>query len=330
MMTAWQQQEQDSFAASLPHTPLEPYQTELLLLMQQGHQQLQRHGDAADWQKAWQQQPQQSTSNIKINADIVSMGEASVLNAQQHDALQDALEALHPWRKGPFSLFGVNIDTEWRSDWKWQRVVPHIEPLAGRTVLDVGCGSGYHLWRMLGAGAKLVLGIDPTMLFVMQFEAFKRYWREMPVFFLPVGIEAMPQKLHAFDTVFSMGILYHRRSPLDHLIQLRSLLRAKGELVLETLYVDGDAQHCLLPSGRYAKMRNVWFIPSIAMLKIMLQRAGYHDILVVHAGMTTTDEQRTTDWMRFESLKNFLADGDPTHTCEGYPAPHRVVILAKA
>ena len=63
------------------------------------------------------------------------------------------LHALQPWRKGPFSLFGVQIDTEWRSDWKWNRVAPHLSPLAGRRVLDVGCGNGYYGWRMCAAGA---------------------------------------------------------------------------------------------------------------------------------------------------------------------------------
>jgi tRNA (mo5U34)-methyltransferase len=73
-----------------------------------------------------------------------------------------------------FSLYGVNIDTEWRSDWKWDRVLPHLSDLTGRTILDVGCGSGYHMWRMIGAGAHLAVGIDPTQLFLCQFEAVRK------------------------------------------------------------------------------------------------------------------------------------------------------------
>ncbi|MDQ6975965.1 MAG: tRNA 5-methoxyuridine(34)/uridine 5-oxyacetic acid(34) synthase CmoB [Mariprofundaceae bacterium] len=325
----WQQQEQASFKAVLQGSSLEPWKDDFFSLMQQGHAIVQQHGDAWRWQEAWQKQPQCPVEYVEFNHDVVCIGTKKHINTEENDALHSALHALHPWRKGPFSLFGINIDTEWHSDWKWARIAPHITPLMGRTVLDVGCGSGYHLWRMLGAGAKLAVGIDPTVLFAMQFEAIKRYQREAAAFFLPVGIESLLQNTKAFDTVFSMGILYHRHSPMDHLMQLFSLLRGKGELVLETLYIDGDAQQCLLPSGRYANMRNVWFIPSIAMLKTMLHRAGFHGIHVVHAGITSINEQRSTDWMHFKSLENFLADGDPSCTCEGYPAPRRVVLLAK-
>jgi tRNA (mo5U34)-methyltransferase len=145
-----------------------------------------------------------------------------------------------PWRKGPYSLYGVNIDTEWRSDWKWERVLPHLSDLTGRTILDVGCGSGYHMWRMIGAGAHLAVGIDPTQLFLCQFEAVRKLLgNDQRAHLLPLGIEQLPA-LNAFDTVFSMGVLYHRRSPLDHLWQLKDQLVDGGELVLETLVVEGD------------------------------------------------------------------------------------------
>jgi tRNA (mo5U34)-methyltransferase len=129
-----------------------------------------------------------------------------------------------PWRKGPYSLYGINIDTEWRSDWKWERVLPHLSDLTGRTILDVGCGSGYHMWRMIGAGAHLAVGIDPTQLFLCQFEAVRKLLgNDQRAHLLPLGIEQLPA-LEAFDTVFSMGVLYHRRSPLDHLWQLKDQL----------------------------------------------------------------------------------------------------------
>ncbi|EYH95419.1 tRNA mo(5)U34 methyltransferase, partial [Salmonella enterica subsp. enterica serovar Heidelberg str. N4541] len=172
-----------------------------------------------------------------------------------------------PWRKGPFSLYGVDIDTEWRSDWKWDRVLPHLSDLTGRTILDVGCGSGYHLWRMIGAGAHLAVGIDPTQLFLCQFEAVRKLLgNDQRAHLLPLGIEQLPA-LKAFDTVFSMGVLYHRRSPLEHLWQLKDQLVNEGELVLETLVVDGDENTVLVPGDRYAQMRNVYFIPSAPALK---------------------------------------------------------------
>jgi tRNA (mo5U34)-methyltransferase len=157
--------------------------------------------------------------------------------------------ALHPWRKGPFCIQGVHIDTEWRSDLKWDRLAGAIAPLAGRLVLDVGCGNGYHGWRMLGAGARLVMGIDPTLLFVLQWMAINRYLGRNDLAVLPLGIEDLPDDLGGFDTVFSMGVLYHRRSPIDHLMDLHRLLRPGGELVLETLVLEGEGERAAGSAG---------------------------------------------------------------------------------
>jgi tRNA (mo5U34)-methyltransferase len=287
------------------------------------------HGDYGRWQAALSALPALKPSAIDLDADAVRIGDPAQADAGTRHALAQALQQLHPWRKGPFSLFGLHVDCEWRSDMKWRRLCGAIAPLSGRRVLDVGCGSGYHLWRMRGAGAASVTGIDPTPLYAMQFAAVQHYLRDASVQYWPLGIDDMPEAPGCFDTVFSMGLLYHRRAPIDHLLQLKGLLRPGGELVLETLIVAGDADTCLVPSERYAKMRNVWFIPSAAMLEIWLERAGFSRIRLVDACPTGIDEQRRTDWMRFESLADFLDAEDAARTVEGYPAPVRAVMLAE-
>lgn len=239
------------------------------------------------------------------------------------------LMTLSPWRKGPFSLYDVYVDAEWRSDWKWDRLTPHISNLEGKTVLDVGCNSGYHLWRMIGAGAKLAVGIDPMSLFLCQFEAIRKLLgNDQRAHFIPVGIEDMP-KLNAFDTVFSMGVLYHRRSPLDHLFQLKDQLVNNGQLILETLVIEGDDHQALMPGERYAQMRNVYFIPSIPTMINWLSKCGFKDIDVVDISRTSLEEQRKTDWITTESLIDFLDPLDHTKTIEGYPAPMRAVFIAR-
>ena len=289
-----------------------------------------RHGDFDRWRHIVEGIPCVGTEKLDLTADTVQIGQAGELEAETRKSLEQSLRALQPWRKGPFSIFGIEIDCEWRSDWKWRRIKPHISPLDNRRVLDVGCGSGYHCWRMLGEGAGFVLGIDPSMLFLSQFSAVKRLLGNAPpVHFLPVGIEALPPELHAFDTVFSMGILYHRRSPIEHLLQLRGALRRGGELVLETLVIEGDEQQVLVPGGRYAKMRNVWFVPSANALKLWLEKCGFKDVRIVDVTETTLDEQRATNWMQFESLADFLDPADQSKTIEGYPRPVRAVLLAK-
>lgn len=287
------------------------------------------HGDLPRWYAALDKLPNISPSSILINESVVKAGHATDTNSNNLQTLSNQLQEFKPWRKGPFNLFGIDIDTEWRSDMKWDRLQNAISPLAGRTVLDVGCGNGYHVLRMTGEGAKLVIGIDPTLLFNMQFQAVQKYIDSPTSWILPLALEELPKPICAFDTVFSMGVLYHRRSPIDHLIKLRELIRPGGELVLETLVIEGSEQDILIPSGRYAKMRNVWFIPSGDALERMLARCGYSEIKQVDISTTTTLEQRSTQWMSYESLSDFLDPLDSSKTIEGLPAPKRAIYTAQ-
>lgn len=283
------------------------------------------HGDLTRWHAAVDALP-------TLPVDTPDLQRAFQLNGahtdEQRSTLEQALRGLIPWRKGPFHLFGVHVDTEWRSDWKWERVAPHLN-LTGRRVLDVGCGNGYYQWRMLGAGARAVVGVDPNWLFFCQFLAMKHFLPDLPAWHLPLALEELPEKLEGFDTVFSMGVLYHRRSPIDHLLALKDCLVRDGELVLETLVVEGDVNTVLVPEDRYAQMRNVWFLPSVPALELWLRRAGFTDVRCVDVSTTSVEEQRSTDWMRFQSLPEFLDPADHSRTVEGLPAPRRAVLLAR-
>jgi len=282
------------------------------------------HGDYARWSAALSSMPAIDAIEADFNAPAVTVaGQCS-----DSSRLRQALQGLMPWRKGPWQIAEVFIDSEWRSDFKWERVIPHLAPLAGRRILDVGCGNGYHCWRMLAQSPELVVGIEPSVLFNLQFQAVQGYLRRDDIDLLPIGVESIPDSLNWFDSVFSMGVLYHRRSPLDHLYQLKGFLRPGGELVLETLVIEGVAGQVLLPQHRYARMRNVWFIPSAAELVMWLQRCGFVDARVVDETNTGVDEQRSTEWMQFESLQQALDADDPGLTVEGLPAPRRAVVIA--
>ncbi|HMV71155.1 MAG TPA: tRNA 5-methoxyuridine(34)/uridine 5-oxyacetic acid(34) synthase CmoB [Pseudomonadales bacterium] len=287
-----------------------------------------RHGDAAAWEAALAALPPLLAQDVDPNAAAVRVGRRCDASDAERERLHAALQTLHPWRKGPFELFDVTIDSEWRSDLKWERVARHIE-LSGRCVLDVGCGNGYYAWRMRGAGATFVLGIDPTLRFLAQFLAVQRYMCDPCVALLPLRAEDLPARLGCFDTVLSMGVLYHRRSPFEHLGELFETLRPGGELLLETLLIEGDATRVLVPRERYAMMRNVWFIPSADALALWLERAGFTDVRLVELTPTTSAEQRRTEWMRFESLTDFLDPADPRRTREGHPAPLRGMFVAR-
>ena len=317
------------FHQALSTTPVQPWADELYSLARKSLADS-RHGKMDEWVSWLAQLPTVTTPDQQFSYDTVCIGERDILNSEARNKLERILRLFHPWRKGPFSIFGIDIDTEWRSDWKWARIKDHLQPLHDRYVLDVGCGNGYHLLRMLGEDARLAVGIDPTMLYVMQFHALKYFMPNINAHVLPLRLEDLPSPMQCFDTVFSMGVLYHCRSPIDHLSQLKQTLRSGGELVLETLIIDGGPDSVLVPNGRYAKMRNVWFIPSVEALIVWLKRVGFSAINVVDVTATTLDEQRSTDWMQFESLADFIDRNDNTRTVEGFPAPIRATVCATA
>lgn len=274
------------------------------------------HGDYRKWHEAVGSLPDQSCT--------LQTGATVHLEMPGADDLAHNLRQLHPWRKGPFQFANVFIDTEWRSDWKWQRIQPYLD-LNGHRVLDVGCGNGYFGWRMLQAGASEVIGIDPTILFCMQHQAVQRFVNHPSHWVLPLGIEDIPH--HAlFDSVFSMGVIYHRRSPLQHIEHLKDLLLPHGQLILESI-ITQDNQG-FRPNRRYARMRNVWWIPTVAEMTEWLKAAGFRNVQCLDVSSTSTDEQRSTDWMTFESLAQSLSPENRQKTVEGYPAPKRAVMLA--
>jgi len=244
------------------------------------------------------------------------------------DESRASLLRLSPWRKGPFDVGGVTIDAEWRSDMKWARVADFLAPLNGRNVLDVGCGNGYYAFKMREAGANTVIGIEPTLLYAMQFLAVNHFINADSVFVLPLRLHELPADAGIFDTTFSMGVLYHQRSPIDHLRQLRDTLRPNGQLVLETLFVPGEESFACTPSERYARMKNVWLLPTVSELTTWLSRSGFRDLRVVDKTQTTSEEQRSTPWMTFESLAEALDPDDPSLSVEGWPAPRRIIITA--
>ena len=287
------------------------------------------HGDWPRWQKILDNLINIKPSSLDFNSDAVRIGTSGDISEEQQHELVSQLKEFMPWRKGPFDIFGIHLDTEWHSDWKWNRLKDYIQPLKGRTILDVGCGNGYYAWRMLGEGAKRVIGIDPTMLSVMQYQIMNHFISEYPVDVLPLGIDDVPSDLQAFDTVFSMGVIYHRKDPHEHVKKLRGLIKEGGELVMETLVIEDDKTGVLKPSGRYAMMRNVYSIPSCKELESWLKDEGFNDVRTVDVTLTTTDEQRATEWMKFQSLQDFLDPEDNNKTIEGYPAPVRAVVVAR-
>ncbi|SMC69137.1 tRNA (mo5U34)-methyltransferase [Desulfocicer vacuolatum DSM 3385] len=269
-------------------------------------------------------------SSCDLASQTVTGGGCGDISQTQKSGLEAALYRMCPWRKGPFELFGTFIDTEWQSFIKWDRFIPHIAPLHRRRILDIGASNGYYMFRMAAFDPSLVVGLEPQHTFYFQYLALQKYLKLPRVANLPFTFDEFPVADHYFDTVFCMGVLYHRKSPLDMLKKIHDSLKKGGELVLENLIIDSTDDVCLFPENRYAKMRNVFFIPSIKAMTSWLKRTGFHNIRCVDVSATTPGEQRKTPWIQTESLDDFLDPADPGKTVEGYPAPVRAIFLANA
>ena len=273
--------------------------------------------------------PSIQISEFNLDSNSIIIGSKSDCTARDRKLIEKQLRGLMPWRKGPYNLFGLELDAEWQSSMKWMRLESDIKSLKNKLILDIGCGNGYYGWRMLGKGAKYILGLDPSLLFYSQYMAVKKYLPDSNIEIIPFGVEELPVNELYFDTVFSMGVIYHRREPTEHLRQLLRCLKSGGELVIESIVIDSDNLDVLIPEEPYAKMKNVWAIPSLKLLVKWINDAGFRNTRVIDTTKTTSKEQRVTKWMQFESLNDFLDQNDRDKTIEGSPAPVRSIVVSE-
>lgn len=299
-------------------------------LVSRGIEELQRHGKLGRYLTQVDALEPRTPRKILLSQATPQSIATQIPDAQECEQTEQSLRALYPWRKGPFELDGVYIDSEWRSDLKWERVRGLVPDWSRRSVLDVGTGNGYFLLRALGEGAESVLGVEPGLHSVAQYLALQRYFPNLAMGLLPLPAESFLLDCQAFDIVLSMGVLYHRRSPFDHLQQLRGFMKEDGRLLLETLVVDGPLGHCLVPEGRYAQMRNVWFLPSRLTLESWLRKMRLKPVAWSEPSYTNSKEQRATSWTQQPSLSDFLNPEDRRLTIEGHPAPCRLMVLCEA
>lgn len=260
---------------------------------------------------------------------VVTIGQPDALTQEQSQRLYHTLRAFCPWKKGPFNFFGILIDAEWRSDWKWQRILPQIQSLTGRRVADIGCHNGYFMCRMVPHKPELVIGFEPYGKLFWNFQLIQNLVQCNRLYFELLGVEHIHFYPDFFDTIFCLGILYHHADPIGLLHKLRQALAPQGELVIDCQGIPGADPIALTPRQRYAHARGIWFLPTQSCLEHWLYRAGFREIQCFFAEPLSTSEQRRTDWADIDSLAAFLDPHDPTRTIEGYPAPWRYYVIAR-
>jgi len=258
----------------------------------------------------------------------VSFDSDSKWDDDTRSAFIRSLEAFIPWKKGPFSLFGIEIDSEWQSHLKWERLLPHIKSLDGKRVADIGCHNGYFMYRMLHENPALVVGFEPVAKHLLAFELLQSYAKEEKLFFELLGAEHMHLYEKFFDRVFCLGILYHHTDPIELLRKIHTSLCTGGQVIIDCQGIDGDEPVALMPQSRYAHAKGIWWLPTKSCLVHWLSRAKFKDIHVFFAEKLTSNEQRSTKWAPIDSLSSFLDPIDPNLTKEGYPAPWRFYVTA--
>ena len=258
----------------------------------------------------------------------IRVGKANELTPKQAEQWMAALKTFCPWKKGPFELFGIPIDAEWRSDLKWERILPHIQPLAQRKVADIGCHNGYFMFRMLHENPELVIGFEPVAKHFWNFQLIQNLIQQPNLYFELLGVEHIDLYPNVFDTIFCLGILYHHADPIGLLRKLREALAPGGELIIDCQGIPGEEAIALTPRKRYAQAKGIWFLPTQSCLETWIARAGFTDIHCFYAEPLSLAEQRRTPWADIDSLKEFLNPNDLTRTIEGYPAPWRYYVRA--
>lgn len=280
---------------------------------------------------------------------------------------------LRSWRKGPFFLEDLHIDSEWQSFVKWDLLLPYAQNLLENAIVgDIGCNNGFYLFAMSLHKARKLVGFDPSALFFCQF-CFINHFLDLPIEYELLGVQDLDEYLKSqnalksrktnalssrssatkrekFDVLFCLGVLYHRSDVFATLKSLANALDSGGVAFVDTLVIDeidlgeeilaslpqearlalrekfdrlAKMEFVLSPKKSYAKMRNVFFIPSVRAFEGWAYRCGFGEVELLAIVPTTTDEQRQTKWITSLSLESFLDENDSTRTSEGYPAPKR-------
>mgnify|MGYP001003856894 FL=1 len=249
-------------------------------------------------------------------------------NSQAKDEILTITKELKPWRKGPFKIDDLFIDTEWQSFIKFNILKPFMGEISQKYIADIGCNNGYYMFKMLEFNPAKLIGFDPSIKYRLQFELINAL-AKTPIKYELLGVEDLPSYGLKFDVIFCLGVIYHRSDPIKMLKDLKAGLNKNGVIFLDTMYIEDEREIAFVPNKTYSKIPNIYFVPSISALKNWCERAGFKEFEVLATKKTDENEQRKTEWIDSFSLENFLDPKDKNLTIEGYEAPKRVYVRIK-
>lgn len=270
------------------------------------------------------------SSYLEVSSDAIKIGKNSEIDSSKRNDLKESLESFIPWKKGPFDIFGIMINSEWKSNLKWERLEKHLPNLEGKKIADIGCNNGYYMFKMLKYNPQAIVGFEPVIRHWLCFEMMKSFIdRPLPIFFEPFGVEYISYYKSHFDVIFCLGILYHHTDPIQLLRNIRQALSKNGSIIIDCQGIPGEDSIALVPTKKYAGAKGTWFLPTLNCLINWINRSGYNDIKIIYNEELSTSEQRETSWAPIASLKEFISLTDSSKTIENYPRPRRFYIKAK-
>lgn len=206
---------------------------------------------------------------------------------------------------------GLDFDDMWALVRKSRAHVDY----AGKRVLDIASFDGMWAFEAEQLGSALVVATDCL------YESFKNFLfchrqlnsRVIPYYnvspysladrldvFLQENWEQQKPDDRLFDVVHHLGLLYHLRDPLLSLSQARSVMRAGGQLLIETAVVINEDASFMLFNGvppdrsRFYDDLTTWWAPTIPCLHEMLRASLFEPL------------PDTTHVLATESLSNRL------------------------
>lgn len=145
--------------------------------------------------------------------------------ARHFDADAERFDAIYHSDKGALASW---IDRRWRGvvGQRLDLVLERLSPLEGKTVLDVGCGSGRHSLALAAAGADRVVGVDfaPAMIEVANRLADESDLRQRCEFV--VGTFPQDLQVESFDASIAMGFFDYVEDPATIIRAMRERTRS--------------------------------------------------------------------------------------------------------
>ena len=130
------------------------------------------------------------------------------------------------------SVFMQWVDKRFRSDVfeRYYRTFEILQPFSGKTVIDIGCGSGPYVVEAIKLGSKRVVGFDLSqgMLDLASERAQKAGVRDKCEFLLGAFPQDVPDEL--FDYSITMGVMDYISDPRSFLTELAKHVKDKSVL----------------------------------------------------------------------------------------------------